>query len=126
MRVRKKEFLVTGVFLYLLFGTAVVFTICSGTLKSSKRKTIVLCVQHTGKYQLTVTQNGHGRVIEKYSHFERGYHYTGGLWDFSVDTRKLTENEGSLYCSLRDEEGNIITYESTKEPYGEIHLNVIL
>jgi hypothetical protein len=102
----------------------VFFTLFSGRLKSSNRKTIVLNVQHTGKYQLTVTQNGHGRVIEKYSHFEREYQYTGGLCDFSVDIRKLTGNEGSLYCSLRDEEGNMITYESTNEPYGEIHLHI--
>lgn len=95
--------------------------------KPPEIKTISLNVQYSGQYQLSITQNGETTVSNKYTNFEKKYqHIREGVWDFSVDIRKLTDNKGRIYCSLRDQDGNMLKNDSSNDPYGEIHLRLII
>jgi predicted RNA-binding protein with RPS1 domain len=104
-----------------------ILDINSKASKPPEIKTITLNVQHNGQYQLSITQNGETMVYDKFTNFDKKYqHVREGVWDFSVDIRKLTDNKGSLYCSLRDQDGNMLKYDSTNDPYGEIHLRLLI
>jgi hypothetical protein len=104
-----------------------ILDINSKASKPPEIKTITLNVQHNGQYQLSITQNGETMVYDKFTNFDKQYqHVREGVWDFSVDIRKLTDNKGSIYCSLRDQDGNMLKYDSTNDPYGEIHLKLLI
>jgi hypothetical protein len=123
----KNKTFVLILFSSILLGTIYVLDINSKASKPPEIKTISLNVQHQGKYQLTITQNGNSIVYDKFTNFDKNYqHVREGVWDFSVDIRKLTDNKGSLYCSLRDGDGNMLEYDSINDPYGEIHLSIII